>query len=210
MKGSWKEWGVAFLMAWVVPWVVTSLMLPAEVAEDPADTTAPPQKTEISVIHEGTPVLMELEYYLVGVLLGELPDDFSQEAKMAQAVVARTYALAAVERGIKHPGSVCTDSGCCQSWADPESYWSEEGVASAKTAVEATRGQVLCYEGELIEATYFSGSGGRTEAAVAVWGSDVPYLQSVESPGEENTAHFREETRISQNVFLESLVSQSV
>jgi stage II sporulation protein D len=160
---------------------------------------------EISVIHGDAMVTMALEEYLVGVLLGELPDDFSLEAKKAQAVVARTYALAAVERGIKHPGAVCTDSSCCQSWAEPESYWSKEGVASAKAAVEATRGQVISYEGKLIEATYFSGSGGRTEAAVAVWGSDIPYLQSVESPGEEGAAHHREETVISLPVFLEKL-----
>ena len=49
----------------------------------------------------------------------------------------------------------------------------------------ATAGQVVCYEGELILATYFSCSGGITESAAAVWGKDYPYLQSVESPGEE-------------------------
>ena len=48
-----------------------------------------------------------------------------------------------------------------------------------------TTGQVLTYQGELIEATYFSSSGGKTEDAVAVWGTSVPYLQSVSSPGEE-------------------------
>ena len=41
---------------------------------------------------------------------------------------------------------------------------------------------VLAFDGELIEATYFSASGGRTEAAVAVWGADYPYLQAVTSP----------------------------
>ena len=188
MKENWKEWGLAFLMAWVVPWVATSLLLPTEEPKAPVETTAAAEPVEISVIHGDAMVTMALEEYLVGVLLGELPDDFSLEAKKAQAVVARTYALAAVERGIKHPGAVCTDSSCCQSWAEPESYWSKEGVASAKAAVEATRGQVISYEGKLIEATYFSGSGGRTEAAVAVWGSDIPYLQSVESPGEEKAA----------------------
>ena len=48
----------------------------------------------------------------------------------------------------------------------------------------ATKGEILCYNQEIIESTYFSASGGRTEDAKAVWGSDVPYLQSKESPGE--------------------------
>ena len=53
-----------------------------------------------------------------------------------------------------------------------------------------TENLVLSYQGELIEATYFSCSGGSTEDAVAVWGTDVPYLQAVASPGEENAAHY--------------------
>lgn len=207
MKETWKEWALAILLAWVVPWVAVSLLAPVGVQQpEETETTAVLEEPEkISVIREGTVGEMGLEDYLVGVLLAELPRDFAMEAKMAQAVVARTYALAAVQRGTKHPGAVCTESGCCQGWTDPGEYWAEDGVASARAAVEATRGLVLTYGGALIEATYFSSSGGRTEAAVAVWGSDVPYLQSVESPGEENTAHYREETVISTEVFLEKL-----
>lgn len=49
-----------------------------------------------------------------------------------------------------------------------------------------TDGLAVVYDGQLIDATYFSCSGGRTEAAVAVWGGEIPYLQSVPSPGEED------------------------
>ena len=70
---------------------------------------------------------------------------------------------------------VCTAVGL--NWK----YTDQEGTK----AVEETAGEYLSYEGKLIEATYFSCSGGKTEDAVAVWGADVPYLQSVESPGEE-------------------------
>lgn len=207
MKETWKEWVLAVLLAWVVPWVAVALVVPmgTDPAAETETTQAAQEPRRISVIREGERTDMALEEYLVGVLLAELPREFGDQAKMAQAVVARTYALAAVERGSKHPGAVCTDSGCCQGWTDPEGYWSAEGLASARAAVEATEGQVLTYEGRLIEATYFSSSGGKTEAAVAVWGSDVPYLQSVESPGEEQTAHYREETVISTQSFLDKL-----
>ena len=54
-----------------------------------------------------------------------------------------------------------------------------------RNAVQATAGTVVTYGGELIEATYFSSSGGYTEDAAAVWGNDYPYLAAKESPEEE-------------------------
>jgi stage II sporulation protein D len=63
-------------------------------------------------------------------------------------------------------------------------------VDKVRRAVADTDGVVLRYEGRLIDATYFSCSGGSTEDAVAVWGQDVPYLQAVDSPGEENAPRY--------------------
>ena len=57
-------------------------------------------------------------------------------------------------------------------------------------AVRRTENLVLVYNGDLIEATYFSCSGGKTEDAAAVWGAEVPYLISTDSPGEESAAHY--------------------
>ena len=93
-------------------------------------------------------------------------------------------------RRTSHPkhdnADVCTDSNCCQGWIDPETYEDAAGLEAARQAVQETKGEVLTYGGDLIDATFFSASGGRTEAAAEVWGGDVPYLQSVESPGEES------------------------
>ena len=63
-------------------------------------------------------------------------------------------------------------------------------LGKLQSAVDETDGQVLTYNGQLISATYFSGSGGKTECPQAVWGSDIPYLVSVESPGEETTSDY--------------------
>ncbi len=128
---------------------------------------------------------MGLDDYLVGVLLGEMPMDFAEEALKAQAVVCRTYTLRRTGSP-KHDGAdICTDSACCQAWQDSENY-PESARTRAQAAISATDGQVLIYDGALIDATFFSSSGGRTEAAVAVWGTDVPYLQAVDSPGEQS------------------------
>lgn len=167
----------------------------------------------ISVIMKDESVCrMKLEDYLVCVLLAELPGEFSLHAKQAQAVVARTYTLRTIA-GDKHSGMVCSDSGCCQGYRTIEDYLSnggsEHAVAQAKMAVNVTCGEVLTYQGNLIEATYFSCSGGRTEDAVAVWGSDVPYLKSVESPGEENASHYTDTVSFARAEF-ENILSRKL
>ena len=68
-----------------------------------------------------------------------------------------------------------------------------------------TAGLVLTYNGSLIDATYFSCSGGRTEDAAAVWGADVPYLQAVDSPGEEGAAAYESEVYFTKSEFARLL-----
>ena len=60
---------------------------------------------------------------------------------------------------------------------------------------------MLTYQGQLIEATYFSCSGGSTEDAIAVWGTDYPYLRATDSPGEENAAHYTDTVEFSEEEF---------
>lgn len=132
---------------------------------------------------------MDLEEYVVGVVLAEMSAEFEPEALKAQAVVARTFAWKAASTGGKHgDGSVCTDSTCCQGYVSPghflQAYGTTEGLEKIRTAVDSTARQVLTYRGELIEATYFSSASGYTEDAAAVWGNSYPYLTAQESPEE--------------------------
>lgn len=137
---------------------------------------------------------MTLEDYLLGVVLAEMPASFEPEALKAQAVVARTYTCKRMEGGKHDAAAVCMDPGCCQGFRAPADYLDEGGKQTAvdkvRSAVKSTDGQVLHYDGSLIDATYFSCSGGSTEDAVAVWGQDVPYLRAVDSPGEEDAPRF--------------------
>jgi stage II sporulation protein D len=119
-----------------------------------------------------------------------MPASFAMDALKAQAVAARTYAMKSVLTGGKHgDGSLCGFSGCCQGYVSEEDFilqgGSAESLEKVSIAVFETNAQVLEYEGELIEAVYFSSSGGKTESALAVWGVEYPYLQSVQSPGED-------------------------
>ena len=164
----------------------------------------------IRVKHQETVIELALEEYVLSVLLGEVPASFEPEALMAQAVATRTYTLRKVERQNKHDDAdVCTDAACCQAFTDISVYLSEVGTETdlekMQSAVYATAGQVLTYEGNLIEATYFSCSGGRTEDAVDVWGTSIPYLKSVSSPGEEEAKYFEYEYRYSLQAFRSKL-----
>ena len=151
------------------------------------------------LMSDGTVKEMDREEYILGVVLAEMPASFESEALKAQAVVARTFTLRAYLTGGKHgDGSVCTDSTCCQAYRDD---LQGEGLQKVTTAVLQTSGQVLLYEGQLIEATYFSCSGGSTEDAVAVWGTDYPYLRATVSPGEEHAAHYTDTVFFSQEEF---------
>ena len=138
---------------------------------------------------------LPMEEYIAGVLISEMPADFHSEAKKAQAIAARTFALRTAQTGLKHgAGMICANPECCQGYLTLTEYLSKggstEGYQKAWEAAKATENLVITYDGALIDATYFSCSGGRTEAAVAVWGSDIPYLQAVDSPGEEDSLFY--------------------
>ena len=153
---------------------------------------------------------MDMDTYLLGVILAEMPASFEMEALKAQSCVARTYAGKAYISGGKHgDGSVCGNPSCCQGYTTVDTYLAsggtEEGINRVRAAVAATSGQVLTYDGQLIEATYFSCSGGRTEDAVAVWGTDFPYLQAVDSPGEEQAAYYTDTQVFSASEFARML-----
>ena len=208
MDKQWQQILAAFILGLMLPGLAARLgmgkadAIPQLQIIPPESTTESlepqdPEPYRIPVLSmDGQVVSMELDAYIVGVVLAEMPASFEPEALKAQAVVARTYALKRVEEGVRHPqGAVCTDPGCCQAYISPEEYQKDRGnlsdILKITMAVEATTGQVLTYNSDLAEATYLSCSGGRTEDAAAVWGTDIPYLQSVDSPGEEQALPYR-------------------
>lgn len=206
MKGIWKDMAAALFMGMVLPGMVLQMVsayqdsTPGIVEETVAETIIPetlPKPVPLTAMvrrENGVTEKVDMDTYLLGVVLAEMPASFEMEALKAQAVVARTYTRKAYVTDGKHgDGSVCTNPSCCQAYISEEDYLAQggtqEGVDKVRHAIGATTGYVLTYGEELIEATYFSCSGGSTEDAVAVWGMDYPYLQAVDSPGEENAPY---------------------
>ena len=149
----------------------------------------------VTVLTEEQTVVMDLEHYITGVVLAEMPAEFETEALKAQAIAARTYAWKLTNTSGKHPdGAVCTDPACCQGYICAEEYLTKtqnaDNLIRVREAVRKTEGIILTFQGQPIEATFFSCSGGFTEDAEAVWGREYPYLTAKESPGEETACCF--------------------
>jgi stage II sporulation protein D len=124
--------------------------------------------------------MVGLEQYLYGVVPSEMPFDWHPEALKAQAVVARSYALATRR------------TGAFDLYPDTRSQvylGIEHEKPSTNAAVNATAGQVVLYEGEVAKTYFFSTSGGRTASAEDVWGAPVPYLISVADPYDSISPH---------------------
>jgi stage II sporulation protein D len=156
---------------------------------------------------------MRLADYLWGVVAAEMPASFELEALKAQAVAARTYWVAA--GGDKHaPADICGDSGCCQAYVSPgeaAELWGDrakEYTRHIADAVAETDGMIALYEGNPIQAVYFSSAPGSTVDAVAVWGSEVPYLVSVASPEGEEVPNWRSEVTMTTAQFKERVTAQ--
>lgn len=216
MKQRTKEILLAIFLGAIVPALVFRIVQECLLTNDKKEELLQPQQEVTQaltqqvipvLLKDDSIVMMDLEAYITAVVLAEMPVEFETEALKAQAVVARTYALKRYVTGNKHPQrAVCTESDCCQAFCeDIQSAKSEDSILKVQNAVRETDNQVLVFENQLIEATYFSCSGGRTEDAVAVWGEEIPYLRSVESPGEEKSAHFVETVSFTSEEFCAKL-----
>ena len=218
MKSVCKDMLMAVFMGMILPGILLNAAVMVLERKEKTETiqvlaAQEPQweKLTIRILDpDGSTEERDMDDYLVGVVLAEMPASFEIEALKAQAVAARTYARKAGETGGKHgDGSVCMRAGCCQAYITEEDYLSKggtlAGIEKIRSAVNETRGLVLTYDGELIEATYFSCSGGRTEDAAAVWGTDFPYLRAVTSPGEETADGFVDAASFTPQEFQNAL-----
>lgn len=183
-----------------------TLPLPAATPKpSPAEAEVDERTTLRVAMEDGSAVEMTMAEYLWSVVAAEMPAAFEPEALKAQAITARTYACWKIKAGdADHPyADVCTDITCCQAYITPEQAAVNWGSAAAvyrqkiAAAVGDTDGQVITYDGEPIQAVFFSSAAGRTEDAVAVWGREVPYLVGVESPEGEGIPNYQTEVTLS-------------
>ncbi|SDE34418.1 stage II sporulation protein D [Paenibacillus sp. UNCCL117] len=205
---AWIRW----LSLWLLGFLAVVLLVPWLLVSSPtgeseqgkkigaAESGAHPSNEAVMVqVHlsgsQATEAI-ELESYVLGVVAAEMPIEFEPEALKAQALAARTYIVrrllngetanmagtAAVVTDTTQHQAYLTDEELKRRWG-PEKY--ESNRSKLRQAVEATRGVVITYGGQPIEASYFSTSNGYTENSEDYWNMKLPYLRSVPSPWDE-------------------------
>jgi stage II sporulation protein D len=117
--------------------------------------------------------LVDLEQYLYSVVGGEAIPSWPLEALKSQAVAARTYAIYKSNTSSNRFYDLDTTTRT-QVYKGMESEFT-----STHEAVNATRDQILTYNGKAILAVFHSSSGGHTENVEDVWNSALPYLRGV-------------------------------
>lgn len=208
-------------ICFLLPAMLTKREIPTNVKEIEQQTNKENANYEyknygtIKLLHHKTGEVEEiaLDTYLYGVVSAEMPADYELEALKAQAVVARTYTIFKIENKKHDNADICDDSTCCQAWVSKEdrlARWEENKRESnwqkIEQCVNETKGKIITYENKPINAFFHANSGGTTELPVNVWGgSNFPYLQVVETAGEEGYNQYASEVEILQDEVMEKL-----
>ncbi len=169
-------------------------------------------------LHEKNEVVkISTEEYLFGVIVGETSFDCGDEALKAQIIASYTFAVRRKEQRAANPDDSILKADITDDHTIDQAYIDTEGAkAKLGDSYESCRskfiellkqvnGLCLKYNGELILSVYHAISGGRTESAAVVWGSDLPYLQPVESVGDLLSPEYISTVTLSSQEFLQKL-----
>lgn len=165
--------------------------------------------SKIKLLHKDTDEVEEvkLDDYIACVVSAEMPVSYELEALKAQAIVARTYTIYKITTSKKHDNAdICDKSTCCQAWISKENRlkrWKESDAQDNWNkiirAVNETAGKIITYDDKPINAFFHANSGGKTETPFYVWGgSGYPYLQVVETAGEEAYSQYSSEAKFTK------------
>ena len=150
---------------------------------------------------------LNLEDYIIGVVAGEMPAEYSFSALQAQAVAARSYVVNYMEENKDYNLTNTTTNQVYLTNQDLEKKWQDnykKYYDKIKKAVDSTKNKVMKYNGKTIKAFYFAVSNGYTEDVKNVFGGDLPYLKSVESD-ESNYKNYINKTEFSFSEFCQKL-----
>jgi len=172
----------------------------------------------IKLLHKASGEVAEvnIDEYLYHVVSAEMPVDYELEALKAQSIVARTYTIFKVKNKKHEEADICDDFACCQAWVSKETRfarWEESKRESnwkkIQEAVNMTKGKIIVYENEPIKAFFHASSGGITEIPINVWGgSGYPYLQVVETVGEDEYTQYASQIELSHEEIIEKLIKK--
>ncbi|MBR3630192.1 MAG: stage II sporulation protein D [Oscillospiraceae bacterium] len=219
----------AFLLT-ALPLLPALLIRPAAVPE-PAEriaatestfsTTEPPaveNQAGYRILQTATGEIREvpLREYLIGAVGAEMPASFAPETLKAQAVAAHTYAerqcMLSAGREELQGADFSDDPSLYQACLTEDEQRERWGTQYAlyheriAAAVDAVQEELLYYDGAPIIAAFHAMSSGRTESAAHVWGSEIPYLCSVESEADCSAPEFETTVQLTAGEVRERLL----
>lgn len=173
------------------------------------DNTSDFQEKEenlVSVSYNGDNLKMSIDEYVIHVLACEMPASFNVEALKAGAVAARTFYLYKIEH---NPNYIATTSDqCFNNEADMKKKWNEsydKFYNIIKNSVLETAGEYISYDGDVIQAFYFSLSNGYTENVENVFSESKPYLVGVKSSWDKEISGYEKSVTFTKKDFLSKL-----
>ena len=140
--------------------------------------------------------------------------EYDEEALKAQACAIRSYALYKKQHGgcSVNGGDICTDYHSCLAYLRDEEFTERFGEGmeleyenKLRKAVLDTKGMVITYDGEIINALFHSNAAGKTEDVVNVWGSQESYLKSVDSNEPEDSFKYSQTVTFTESEILQML-----
>ena len=150
----------------------------------------------------------KLENYVIGVVAAEMPATFSIESLKAQAVASRTFAYKKIVNSKLNYDNLTSDKGQAYiSLDEMRKKWNnnfDDYYNKIAQAVLSTRGEIITFNNEIINAYYFSLSNGKTEDSAQVFG-EAKYLVSVDSPWDTENSSYNKTVFISLNEFKNKL-----
>lgn len=223
-RRRWIRWLTAWLLSFslVVIGVPAILVITTSSQEIASSEKSPGHESDeenqedsiltvaVHLTGEDRVVELPIEQYVRGVVAAEMPVEFELEALKAQALAARTYIVHRLQAGsaaglTSDVQASVTDSIVHQAYIGDEELkqkWPAEQAAQyfskLQKAVEETKGQIITYEGQPIQALFFSTSSGNTINSEDYWGQPYPYLRSVPSPWDKQLSpHYKDAVTIS-------------
>lgn len=151
---------------------------------------------------------LNLEDYIVGVVAGEMPASFNEEALKAQAIVSRTYAMYKIKKfDNAYDVETTTDDQVYNSVTEMQEKWESDFdlyYDKIKKAVSSTKNLVMKINGDVFKSYYFAMSNGYTEDSKMVFGEST--INSVSSPWDnESVNKFKVDTQFTTNEIKDKL-----
>ena len=148
---------------------------------------------KVKVNLENTDIEIDIEEYIIGVVAGEMPALFEEEALKAQAVASRTYLINHLLTS--NSISNTTDDQVYLTKDEMQSKWGKEYdkyYNKIQQAVLSTKNLIMYYDNKPIKSYYFSTSNGYTESSLNVFNEQREYLNIIESPFDKDNIHIKE------------------